>query len=182
MRRLSGTDSLFFAGETPAWHQHVAGLTILDPRDAPGFGFESLMNTVGERLPLIPKLTWKLKPVPLGLDRAVWVDDPDFDLRRHIRRICVATPGGPRETAAAIAPILSTQLDRRHPLWELWYVDGMANDRAGVVMKFHHCLLDGAAGSRARDTAARPRTVSVAARRYRDADGGAATERPAAAA
>jgi diacylglycerol O-acyltransferase / wax synthase len=146
-RRLSGTDSLFLAGETPAWHQHVAGLTILDPREAPGFGFESLIYTVGERLPLIPKLTWKLKPVPLGLDRAVWVDDPDFDLARHIRRICVATPGGPRETAAAIAPILSTQLDRRHPLWELWYVDGMANDRVGIVMKFHHCLLDGAAGS-----------------------------------
>ena len=80
MRRLSGTDSLFLAGETPAWHQHVAGLTILDPRDAPDFGFEALMRTVGERLPLVPKLTWKLKSAPLGLDRAVWIDDTEFDL------------------------------------------------------------------------------------------------------
>jgi diacylglycerol O-acyltransferase len=147
VRRLSGTDSLFLAGETAAWHQHVAGLVILDPRDAPGFGFETLVRTVGERLPLVPKLTWKVKSVPLGLDRAVWVDDPDFDLRRHIRRLDVAAPGGTRETAAAIAPILERQLDRRYPLWELWYLDGMLNDRVGVAMKFHHCLLDGAAGS-----------------------------------
>ena len=147
MRRLSGTDSLFLAGETPAWHQHVAGLTVLDPRDASGFGFEALIRTVAERLPLIPKLTWKLKSAPLGLDRAVWIDDAEFDLTRHIRRIDVPAPGGPRETAAAIAPILSTQLDRRHPMWELWYLDGMVNERIGLVMKFHHCLLDGAAGS-----------------------------------
>jgi WS/DGAT/MGAT family acyltransferase len=144
---LSGTDSLFLAGETFSWHQHVAGLTVLDPREAPGFGFEALMRTVEDRLPLIPKLTWKLKPVPLGLDRAVWIDDPEFDVTRHIRRISVSAPGGTRETAAAIAPILQTQLDRRYPLWELWYVDGMLNDRVGIVMKFHHCLLDGAAGS-----------------------------------
>lgn len=147
MRRLSGTDSLFLAGETPAWHQHVAGLTVLDPRDAPDFGFEAVMRTVGERLPLVPKLTWKLKSPPLGLDRAVWIDDTEFDLTRHIRRMAVPAPGGPRETAAAIAPILGCQLNRRYPLWELWYLDGMINDRVGVVMKFHHCLLDGAAGS-----------------------------------
>ena len=147
MRRLSGTDSLFLAGETPSWHQHVAGLTVLDPSGAPDFGFEALVRTVGERLPLIPKLTWKLKSIPLGLDRAVWIDDPEFDLNRHIHRITVAEPGGPRETAAVVAPILSHQLDRRHPLWELWYVDGMVNGRVAVLMKFHHCLLDGGAGS-----------------------------------
>jgi Uncharacterised protein family (UPF0089). len=147
VRRLSGTDSLFLAGETPSWHQHVAGLTILDPSDSPDFGFEALMRTVGERLPLIPKLTWKLKSVPFGLDRAVWVDDPDFDITRHIRRLEVARPGGPRQAAEAVAPILGNQLDRRHPLWELWYVDGIVNDRVAVLMKFHHCLLDGAAGS-----------------------------------
>jgi diacylglycerol O-acyltransferase len=147
VRRLSGTDSLFLAGETPAWHQHVAGLVILDPRDAPAFGFETVVRTVGDRLPLVPKLTWKLKSVPLGLDRAVWVDDAEFDLLRHIRRVEVPAPGGPRETAAAIAPILQTQLDRRSPLWELWYLDGLLHDRVGVLMKFHHCMLDGGAGS-----------------------------------
>jgi diacylglycerol O-acyltransferase / wax synthase len=146
MRRMSGTDSLFIAGETPTWHQHAGGLAILDAADVPGFGFDDVLRTVSDRLALIPKLTWKLKPVPLGLDRAVWVDDADFDIRRHLHHITVRPPGGPRETAAAVAPIFSRQLDRRYPLWEFWYVDGIVNGRVAVVMKFHHCMLDGGAG------------------------------------
>src|SRR3974377_1238555 len=78
MRRLSGTDSLFLAGETPTWHQHVGGLTIVDSTNAPGFGVDALYSNIASRLPLVPKLTWKLKAVPLGLDRAVWIDDPTF--------------------------------------------------------------------------------------------------------
>jgi diacylglycerol O-acyltransferase len=147
MRRMSATDSLFISGETPTWHQHVAGLVILDAADVPGFGFDAVLRTVSDRMVLIPKLTWKLKRVPLGLDRAVWVDDTEFDIRRHLHHITARAPGGPRETAAAIAPILSRQLDRRYPLWELWCVDGIVNGRIAVVMKFHHCILDGGAGS-----------------------------------
>ncbi len=147
MRRLSGTDSLFLAGETPTWHQHVGGLTVVDPTNAPDFGFDTLYNNIASRLPLVPKLTWKLKAVPLGLDRAVWIDDPTFDLRHHIFRMTVPAPGGPRETADAVTPIMSRQLDRRLPLWELWYLDGLVNGRVAVLMKFHHCLLDGGAGS-----------------------------------
>jgi diacylglycerol O-acyltransferase / wax synthase len=146
MRRLSGTDSLFLAAETPTWHQHVGGITIVDPTDAPGFGFTAVYRNISTRLPLVPKLTWKLKDVPLGLERAVWIDDPTFDLRRHIHRMTVPAPGGPRETAEAVAPIMSRQLDRRFPLWELWYLDGLVNGRVAIFMKFHHCLLDGGAG------------------------------------
>ena len=71
MQRLSGTDSLFLAGETPAWHQHVAGLAIIDTSGVPNFCFDAVVRSVSERLPLIPKLTWKLREVPFGLHRAV---------------------------------------------------------------------------------------------------------------
>jgi WS/DGAT/MGAT family acyltransferase len=144
---MSGTDSLFLAGETPNWHQHVAGLVVLDPSGVPGFGYEHVAALIAERLPLVPKLMWKLKTVPMGLDRAHWVDDDDFDLGHHLHHLTVAAPGGPRETAAAIAPVLGRQLDRRHPLWEMWYVDGLANGRVAVLTKLHHSLLDGGAGS-----------------------------------
>jgi diacylglycerol O-acyltransferase len=147
MRRMSGTDSLFLAGETPTWHQHIAGLVILDPSETEGYGYEKVAETVWSRLSLVPKLTWKLKTVPLGLDRAVWVDDESFDLRRHFHRATVPAPGGPRETAATIEPVLGRQLDRRFPLWELWYLDGLANGRVAMLMKMHHCVLDGGAGS-----------------------------------
>ena len=147
MHRLSGTDALFLAGETPAWHQHIAGLSIIDPTDVPDFSYDTVVRSIGARLPLIPKLTWKLREVPLGLHRAVWIADPDFDVRRHVRRIGVPAPGGPRETAQTVGQILSTQLDRRYPLWEIWYLEGLVNGRVGFLMKYHHCLLDGVAGS-----------------------------------
>ncbi len=147
VHRLSGTDSLFLLGETPTWHQHVAGLTVLDPSERLGFGFETIFELVAARLPLIPKLTWKLKSVPLAIDRPIWVDDPAFDLHHHVHRLAVPAPGGPRETAAAIEPILSRQLDRDRPLWELWYLDGLVNGRVAMVMKMHHSMMDGGAGS-----------------------------------
>lgn len=147
MRRLSGTDSLFLSGETPNWHQHVAGLVVLDPTGIEGFGFERVRAHVESRLPLVPKLQWKLRGVPLGLDHGVWVDDDEFDLRRHFHRLPVPPPGDARATAIAIENVLSRQLDRRFPLWEMWYLDGLANGRAAMLMKLHHCLLDGGAGS-----------------------------------
>jgi diacylglycerol O-acyltransferase len=147
MRRLSGTDALFLAMEKPSWHQHVAGLTILEPGEDSRLSFENFKQTLLERIPLAPKFTWKLKEVPFGLDRPVWVEDEDFDVRRHLRRIAVPGDGGPRETAELISQLLPRQLDRRFPLWEIWYVEGLANGRVGMVMKYHHCLLDGIAGA-----------------------------------
>ena len=147
MKRLSGTDALFLSTETPAWHQHVGGITILDPSESERFGFEELKKTTLERLPAVPKFTWKLKEVPLHLDRAVWVEDKDFDIDRHVRRIAVPSPGGRREVGELVGMLMSYQLDRRRPLWEMWYVEGLAGGQVAMIMKYHHCLMDGVSGA-----------------------------------
>ncbi len=147
MRRLSGTDATFLNMETRYWHQHVGGLTILDATEAPDYDFDTFLEVLEERLPYAPKFLWRLKEVPLGLDLPVWVADDDFDIRHHVRRVGVPSPGGPKETAEIAGQILSYQIDRRHPLWELWFLEGLANNRAGMVMKYHHCLLDGVSGA-----------------------------------
>ena len=131
--------------ETPSWHQHIAGLTVLDPSE--GFGYERAVEVLSERLSLAPKFRWKLKEVPFGLDRPVWVEDDDFRIERHCRRIGVPAPGGKRETAEMLSQILETQLDRRYPLWEYWFLEGLAGGRVAGVLKFHHALLDGVAGA-----------------------------------
>ena len=147
MIRLSGTDALFLNMETRYWHQHVGGLSILDTSGAPDFGYEKLVEMLEDRLVYAPKFTWKLKEVPIGLDRPVWVDDPHFDVRRHVRRIGVPEPAGPREIAEIAGEILSYQLDRRRPLWEMWLLEGIPGDRAAMLLKYHHCLLDGVSGA-----------------------------------
>ena len=147
MVRLSGTDALFLAAETPSWHQHVGGLAIVDPCGTDRFSFQAVRESTNERLPLVPKFRWKLKEVPLHLDRPVWVEDKDFDIRRHIRRIAVPPPGGRREIGELLGMLMGYQLDRRHPLWEMWYVDGVVGGQVAIVTKFHHCLMDGVSGA-----------------------------------
>ncbi len=147
MKRLSGSDQLFLSMETPDWHQHIAGMTVLDPTDRPEFGFETALARLEERLVFAPKFKWKLKNVPFGLDRPGWVEDDNFDLARHVRRVGVPAPGGREELAELYGQIMTTQLNRRIPLWEYWYIDGLANGRVATVLKFHHALLDGVSGS-----------------------------------
>lgn len=147
MKRLSGTDALFLSTETPAWHQHVGGLTVVDPAESDRFCFDEVRRTLLERLPRVPKFRWKLKEVPLRLDRAVWVEDQDFDIDKHLRRIAVPPPGGRREVGDLLGMLMGYQLDRRRPLWEMWYVDGVAGGQVALITKFHHCLMDGASGA-----------------------------------
>jgi len=147
MRRLSGTDTLFLSIELPNWHQHVGGLTILDRSEAPDFGFLAMREVLSSRLPLAPKFMWKLHEVPFRLDRPIWVDDDDFDIDRHLHHVAVPSPGGMEELALLSGKILSRQLDRRYPLWESWFIEGLPNDRVAILMKYHHCLLDGISGA-----------------------------------
>lgn len=146
MKRLSGTDALFLSMETPSWHQHVGGLTVLEPGPR-GLSYADILTSVRERIGYAPKFTWKLASTPLGLDRPAWVDDPDFDVRQHVNRIGVPSPGGAKEVGEVCGMLLSSQLDRSRPLWEIWVLEGLAGGRTGILMKYHHCLLDGLAGA-----------------------------------
>ena len=146
MKRLGGTDALFLSMETPSWHQHIGGLTILDP-EGRTVTYDAVLDTIAERILCAPKFTWKLKEMPFGMDRPVWVDDPEFDVRRHGRRIGLPSPGGAKELGEVAGSLLSTQLDRNKPLWELWWIEGLAGGKLALLMKYHHCLLDGVSGA-----------------------------------
>jgi WS/DGAT/MGAT family acyltransferase len=132
--------------ETPYWHQHVGGLTIIDPGDAT-ITYDDILKKVDSRLRYAPKFTWKVKEMPFGLNRPVWVDDADFDVKRHVRRIAVPSPGGVKELGEVAGTLMSTQLDRRRPLWEMWFIEGVAGGKLALLLKYHHCLLDGVSGA-----------------------------------
>ena len=147
MPRLSGTDTMMLAAETPAWHFHVGGLTIVESDGDPRATLQRIAAEVEQRLALAPKFTWKLRTVPFGLDRPVWVRDEDFDISRHVHFVTLPSPAGRREVAALAGRIMSRQLDRRYPLWEMYLIDGLANNRVAMLMKCHHCMMDGVSGA-----------------------------------
>lgn len=148
MERLTGLDAAFLYLENPTNHMHVAMTMVLDPSTVPGgYSFEKLKEFIRGRLHLVPPFRRRLMSVPLNLAHPVWIEDPDFDLDYHIRRIGCPAPGGRRELGEMAGQIASTPLNRTRPLWELWVIEGLKQDRIGVVTKVHHSAIDGASGA-----------------------------------
>jgi WS/DGAT/MGAT family acyltransferase len=144
MERLTGLDAGFLYMETPTQHMHTLKIAILDPSTVPsGYRFERVKEVLAARLHLLPPFRRRLVDVPFNLHHPVWIEDPDFDLDYHVRRVAVPAPGGQEELDELISRIASHQLDRRHPLWEVWVVEGLEHDHIGFVAKIHHCMADG---------------------------------------
>jgi diacylglycerol O-acyltransferase len=146
MQRLSGQDAFFLYRETPTTHQHTLKVVIYEP-PAPLPSYEDIKAGFARHLHLMPPLRRRLVWVPLGLHHPVWIEDPDFDLDFHVRRAGVPPPGGARELDAMVAEIASHPLDRAHPLWELWVLEGIAGGRQAAVLKVHHAVADGVAAA-----------------------------------
>jgi diacylglycerol O-acyltransferase / wax synthase len=147
MQRLGPQDASFLYLETPAVHQHVAGLSILDPSTAPEgrLTMGTVREVIASRLHLAPRFRQKVVFPPLGLARPVWVDDAAFDLEFHLRRAAIPTPGGRRELIEYVQRVISRPLDRTKPLWELYLIEGMEDGLLAVLTKVHHAMVDGMA-------------------------------------
>ncbi len=141
--RLTGLDSSFLHLERDSAHMHVAGVSVFSGA-APTY--DELLEAIESRLHLVPRYRQRLAFVPLGQGRPVWVDDPHFNLRYHVRHTALPRPGGEGELKRLAGRVFSQALDRGRPLWELWLVEGLAGGRFAVLSKTHHALVDGISG------------------------------------
>ena len=140
--RLSAADASFFHLENTATPMYVGSLAILRrPRN--GLSYETLLATVEQRLPQIPRYRQKVREVTLGLARPVWVDDPDFDITYHVRRSALPSPGSDAQLHDLIARLGSRPLDRSRPLWEMYLIEGLARNRLALYTKSHQALVNG---------------------------------------
>ena len=148
--RLSALDAAFLAAESPVTPMHVGSLSIFegDPmRDEEGrFRLDDTRTIVEERLQLIPRFRQRVIDVPFGLGRPVWADDPDFDVSHHVRLTTLPSPGSERQLRELCESLHMELLDRSRPLWELWFVDGLAQRRIALIEKVHHAMIDGVSG------------------------------------
>jgi diacylglycerol O-acyltransferase / wax synthase len=141
--RLTGLDASFLHLEDAASHMHVAGVMILEGPPPP---YEDLLEAIERRLGLVPRYRQRLAFVPLGQGRPRWVDDPHLNLRYHVRSTALPAPGSEKQLRDLAGRVFSQQLDRDKPLWEIWLVEGLEDDRFAVLSKTHHALVDGISG------------------------------------
>jgi diacylglycerol O-acyltransferase / wax synthase len=141
--RLTGLDSSFLHLERAGAHMHVASTSIFE---GPPPRIEEFRDHIASRLHLVPRFRQKLRFVPFGQGRPVWIDDPYLNLEYHVRQTALPTPGSEEQLRNLAARIFSQQLDRSKPLWELWLVEGLENERFAIVGKSHHALVDGISG------------------------------------
>jgi diacylglycerol O-acyltransferase len=148
MKQLSGLDASFLYMETSKAWGHISGLAVFFRPDTPDWSpYDALYHRIEAYLPHLDPLRRRLVEVPLRLDHPYWIEDPDFDLEFHIRETAIPPPGTEDKLAALVARLIARPLDRAHPLWEAYVIEGLSDDRFAILTKLHHATIDGAAGA-----------------------------------
>src|SRR3954467_5786267 len=140
MEWMSPMDASFLHIEGPMNPMHIGGVSIFE---GPAPPFERLEEMVAGKLGLVPRYRQKVRFVPLGLGRPVWVDDPHFNLSYHLRHSALPAPGTDDQLRRTAARIFAQRLDRDKPLWEIWMLEGLSENRWALLSKVHHCMVDG---------------------------------------
>src|SRR6266849_9222026 len=142
--RLSALDSAFLHLEDHSTaHMHVASVMVFEGK-APTA--QELVDHVLARLHLVPRYRQRLAYVPFQQGRPVWVDDPYFNARYHIRHTALPKPADEQALKRLAGRLFSQRLDRSKPLWEIWLVERMVGGRFALIAKTHHALVDGISG------------------------------------
>ncbi len=116
-----------------------ANLSVLDR--APDF--DRLRRRMERACVAIPRLRQRVQSSPANLTPPVWVDDPDFDIDYHVRRVSLPAPGSMRQMLDLATLITNDPFDRTRPLWQFVVIEGLDGDRAVLVEKLHHSIADG---------------------------------------
>lgn len=135
---------MFLAIEDERNPMHIGNVSVFEG-PAPTYG--DLVRTVASNLPLVPRYRQRVRFVPMGLGRPLWVDDAHFQILYHVRRTAIPQPGAAEELRNLAGRVFAQNLDRGKPLWELWMVEGLERGNWALISKVHHCMVDGVSGT-----------------------------------
>ncbi len=136
--RLSALDDSFLELEDASSHMHIGAVAVFDGE----VGIDAVHHLMEATLHRVPRYRQRIVRVPL-VGQPVWVDDERFNLGYHLRHTRLPQPGDERQLKRLVGRIMSQQLDRGKPLWEMWMVEGLVDGRVAIISKAHHCMIDG---------------------------------------
>lgn len=138
--KMSDAEALMWRiDKDPYLSSTFANLSILDR--APDF--DRLRRRMERATLAIPRLRQRVQSVPAHLTPPLWVEDPDFDIDYHVRRVGLPRPGTMRQMLDLATLIANDPFDRTRPLWQFVVIEGVEGDKAVLVEKLHHTIADG---------------------------------------
>ena len=154
MEKLSALDATFIYLESEHSPMAIGGVYVIDAKDVPGgFSYNSWYTLVGKRLKLSTVFRQRLVEVPLALSFPYWINDPDFDLKKHLPSVSLPEPAGMAELMQLAASAWSRMLDRERPLWDITFVSGVdtisgiSKGSFALITRVHHAAVDGKAST-----------------------------------
>lgn len=142
-RKMSDAEGLMWRLEKdPHLSSTFANVSILDTRP----DFDQLKRRMVRATYAIPRLRQRVAPAPANLSAPLWVDDPDFDIDLHVRRIALPKPGNLRQLLDLATLVVADPFDRTRPLWQFVVVEGLRGGKAALIEKLHHTITDGERG------------------------------------
>jgi WS/DGAT/MGAT family acyltransferase len=142
MERMSGADAMMLYLDRPRAYNHTIKMSILDITTEE-WSWPRFKQAMASRIVLIPRLRQRYLSVPLGLNHPVWIDDPDFNVDCHIKRIACPAPGGMHELCELTAELYAQRLDHTRALWQMWVIEGLEGGRICALLLIHHAITDG---------------------------------------
>lgn len=140
--RLTPLEVSLLALDTTHTPGHVGTVDVFDAGPE-GFDYERLVGLIRERIAFVPRYRQRVRSVPARLAGPVWVDDEGFDLTFHVRRSALPRPGTMEQLREFVGRVMARRLDRSRPLWEIYLVEGLEDNRFALVAKSHLSLVDG---------------------------------------
>ncbi|MEY4229688.1 MAG: hypothetical protein RLZZ362_537 [Actinomycetota bacterium] len=139
-RKMSDAEGLMWRLEKdPHLSSAFANVTILDrPPD-----FDRLLRRMDRATQVVARLRQRVQPMPVNLTAPMWVDDPNFDIRYHVRHMALPKPGSMRQLLDLASLIACDPFERTRPLWQFTVVDGLRGGRSALIEKLHHTIADG---------------------------------------
>ena len=141
-RRLTTSDAGFLYFERPTEPLHIGSVSVYEGH----ISRDDVIQTLEERLHLLPRYRQKLVFPPFGIAHPTWEDDPDFDVRNHVEEVELPAPGDDRVLSQVGGRIFAKMLDRSRPLWKIVLLQGHESGNTHLIMMVHHAMVDGVSG------------------------------------
>jgi len=153
MKSLSPVDVSFLTFESAETPMHIANLQIYSlPKGAKENYLSELCDAMRNVDELAAPFNQVLSTPNPKIKFPKWMEVNNLDMDYHIRHVALPKPGDDEELHALVSSIHSQLLDRTRPLWEVYLIEGLENNRFAMLFKIHHACIDGVGGMRLMQT------------------------------